>query len=67
MKIMENENVNKKIPNLHKPNEKVCFKCKRIISPQEYYVESILTGKIICSDCDEDLLITGDIFYSIGE
>ena len=43
-----------------------CSKCKKTISSGQYYVRSILTGEITCSDCDDNrILIKGENFYSI--
>lgn len=62
---MQEEKVNTKSADLEKDQEKLCSICHNIIPKGEYFIESILDERIICSNCDEDLLIKGDIFYSI--
>lgn len=50
---------------LVKRTQKICSKCKKPIPVGEPYVEGVLTDEIICSDCDEGLLVKGDLLFSI--
>ena len=65
VRILEDNESNQHLPSLETKELKRCSICNEVIPQGEYYVESILTGKITCSKCDEGILTNGDIFYSI--
>jgi DNA-directed RNA polymerase subunit RPC12/RpoP len=51
---------------LKKP-ENICSICGRKIPSGEFYSKSIITGKITCSNCDNGVLVKGDLLFSIDE
>ena len=45
----------------YKPKSILCSKCKKVISKGESYIKLILTGEILCSECDEGLFEGDDL------
>ena len=48
-----------------KESSYVCSNCGKLLIKGEEYTESILSGKILCSECEEGLFIDEDTFFSI--
>ena len=42
-----------------------CFKCKKIIPLGEYYTKTIISKRVLCSECDKGILDEGDILQAI--
>ena len=45
--------------------KKTCSKCKKPILPGRTYTVDIETGLAICADCDDGLLVKGDMLLAL--
>lgn len=44
---------------------RICSVCGREIGQGEPYTMTVVTGNIVCADCDEGFLVAGDVFLAI--